>query len=111
PFLLCRCGQSENIKVQALTDRCSDTFHLLWRAPTQRLLRIRHNTLRTYAAQAESLDECRTILIPVVGNEIVVGGNQRPQEITKQNVDRRAIVQSANADVCKVPSDLCRFFR
>ena len=52
---------------------------------------------RVDTAPSECLDDGDAISQLVVGYEVVIGGNERPQVVTEIYVDRRAVIQGTNA--------------
>ena len=68
-------------------------------------------SLRIDAAIAERLDERDAVAEPVVRHEIGVGRDQRAQILAEDDVDRRAIVERADAHVQDLAGDLARLAR
>src|ERR1700730_12693418 len=63
------------------------------------------------AAVAKCLDERGAVAVFVVRHEIGIGGDERAQIFAEGDVDRRAIVERANADIEKLSRNFARLAR
>src|SRR3984893_12325787 len=63
------------------------------------------------AAVAKCLDERGAVAVLVVRHEIGIGGDERAQIFAEGDVDRRAIVERANADIKKLSRNFARLAR
>src|SRR6201993_4364786 len=63
------------------------------------------------AAVAKCLDERGAVAVFVVRHEIGIGGDERAQIFAEGDVDRRAIVERANADIEKLSRNFTRLTR
>src|SRR4051794_25280984 len=59
----------------------------------------------------EGCDESLPVAEPVLGYQQRVRRNHGPQEVSKLNVHRRAVVQRANANILEMPRRLRRSLR
>ena len=81
----------------------------LRRAPEQAVGTERPQVARINAAAAERFDERDAIVQVIVRHGIGVGGDHRAQELAERDVDRRAVVERANAHRQHVLRRLRRF--
>src|SRR5262249_30521973 len=77
----------------------------------QSYLRQMHEGRAIYATVAKCLDERGAVSVLVVPHEIGIGGDKRAPIFAEGEVDRRAIVERANADVEKLSRNFARLAR
>ena len=115
----CSAADRRVAQVDVLDELLEHRLHLAWRqrrilagpGPAQAVLRQRPHVARIDAAAAERLDERDAVAVLVVRHQVDVGGDQRAQVLAEGEVDRRAVVERADAHVQDVAGRLRRLLR
>src|ERR1039457_7091682 len=66
--------------------------------PAQRIFRV-GSGVGPDAPRTKSIYECTAVVVLVIGDKVIVGGDQRLKEIAEPDVGDGAVIESSNTDV------------